>query len=90
MLLAGFIGVQFCLASWGDRHYMFTKNFTRDGEILNSDTQNIAEELFLPYWFWGGLILGMSILVMTYAFWRAWVRPLLTDGVTDGPELSAG
>lgn len=79
VLVAGFIGIQFCLASWSDRHYMFTKNFERNGETLNSDSQNIAENLLLPYWFWGGLILVISILIMSIAFWLAWIRPLMTD-----------
>lgn len=77
VVVAGFIGVQFCLASWSGRDYMFTKNFQRDGETLNSDTQNIAEEWFLPYWFWGGLVLAISLAIMAFAFWRAWIRPLL-------------
>jgi len=77
--LSGFIGIQFCLASWGTRDYMFTKNFQRDGETLDSDTQNIADEWFLPYWFWGGLILAMSVAIMTWSFYRAWIRPLRAD-----------
>lgn len=77
IVVAGFIGVQFCLASWADRHYMFTKNFERDGLTRNSDTQNIAENLLLPYWFWGALILATSILIMSFSFWRAWIRPLV-------------
>lgn len=77
IVVAGFIGVQFCLASWADRHYMFTKNFERDGLTRNSDTQNIAENLLLPYWFWGALILVASILIMSFSFWRAWIRPLV-------------
>lgn len=85
VLLAGFIGVQFCLASWQDRHYMFTKDFLRDGDRLNSDTQNIAEEWLLPYWFWGGLILAASIAIMTFAFWRAWIRPVVADLDIDLP-----
>lgn len=77
--VAGFIGIQLCLASWGDRHYMFTKNFVRDGEVNDSDTQNIADEWFLPYWFWGGLILALSIAIMAYSFYMAWLKPLTAD-----------
>lgn len=77
--VAGFIGIQLCLASWGTRDYMFTKDFTRDGERLNSDTQNIAEQWFLPYWFWGGLILAISVVIMAWSFYSAWIRPLASD-----------
>lgn len=79
VVLAAFIGIQLCLASWGTRDYMFTKNFQRGGEVIDSDTQNIADEWLLPYWFWGGLILAMSIAIMTWAFYRAWIRPLRTS-----------
>lgn len=79
IFIAGFIGVQFCLASWSDRDYMFTKNFMRDGETLDSDTQNIADEWLLPYWFWGGLILAGSVAIMSWAFWRAWIKPLVAE-----------
>lgn len=86
VMIAGFIGVQFCLASWADRHYMFTKNFMRNGETLDSDTQNIADEWLLPYWVWGGLILGLSVLIMSWAFWSAWIKPLLVDD--DSPAMA--
>lgn len=76
ILLTQFIGVQFAMSSWGTLDYMFTKDFRRDGQTFNSDTQNIAEELLLPYWFWGGLSAVLSALILAAAFWFAWVRPL--------------
>jgi hypothetical protein len=73
--LAQLIGVQFCLASWGSLDYMFTSRFVRDGRTVDSDTQNIADVLLLPYWFWGGLIAALSFAIMAYAIYRAWIRP---------------
>ncbi len=70
------IGIQFCLASWGTLDYMFTKNFRRDGQIIDSDTQEIAEVLILPYWFWGGLIALTSFAILGGSFYVAWIRPL--------------
>ena len=69
------LAVQLALASWSSRDYLFISGFERDGRVLDSDTQNIADELFLPYWFWGGLIGGLSILILIWAFWFAWLRP---------------
>ena len=70
------LAVQLALAAWSNRNYLFTKGFERDGRRLDSDTQNIADELFLPYWFWGALLGGVSLLVLVWAFWFAWLRPL--------------
>lgn len=70
------IGVQLCLAIWGTLDYLFTKNFVRGGQTFDSDTQNIADVLLLPYWFWGGLIAAISFAILTFAFYRAWIRPL--------------
>ncbi len=69
------LAVQLALAAWSNRNYLFTKGFERDGRRLDSDTQNIADELFLPYWFWGALLGGVSLIVLVWAFWFAWLRP---------------
>jgi len=75
VLVAQLIGIQFCLASWGTLDYMFTRDFVRDGQVIDSDTQEIAEVLLLPYWFWGGLIAATSLTIMGSAFYVAWVLP---------------
>ncbi len=74
--MAQLIGIQLAMASWGTLDYMFTKDFQRDGQTLNSDTQNISERLFLPYWFWGGLLFAVSLALLAAAFYVAWIRPL--------------
>jgi len=74
--LSQLLAVQLALASWSSRDYLFIKGFERDGRTLDSDTQNIADELFLPYWFWGGLIGALSVVILVWAFWVAWLRPL--------------
>jgi len=73
------LAVQLALAAWSSRDYLFISGFERDGRRLDSDTQNIADELFLPYWFWGALVGGVSILVLIWAFWVAWLRPLTNE-----------
>ena len=82
--LSQLVGVQFCLASWGTLDYMFTKNFERDGRVVDSDTQNIADVLVAPYWFWGGVVAAASAALMFWAFHRAWIRPFRAARV---PEL---
>lgn len=69
------VGIQLCLGSLGDLDYMFTKTFVRNGQVQNSDTQVIAEQLFLPYWVWGAVIGALSLVILVAAFDVAWVRP---------------
>ncbi|MDH3682532.1 MAG: M50 family metallopeptidase [Acidimicrobiia bacterium] len=72
--LTQLLGIQLCLASWGTLDYMFTRDFVRDGQRVDSDTQNIAEVLFLPYWFWGGVTAALSLAILAWAFYLAWLR----------------
>lgn len=77
IFVAQLIGIQFCVASWGSLNYMFTKNFYRsDGTLTDSDTQTIANVLLLPYWFWGGIIAGVSMAILAASFYLAWIAPL--------------
>jgi len=69
-----FVGIRFCLESLSDVDYMFTKEFTRAGEVRRSDTQAIAEQLGMTYWFWGAIIAAISFLILATAFYFAWMR----------------
>ena len=73
--VAQLVAVQLTLAAWSSRDYLFIKGFERDGQFFDSDTQNISDEMFLPYWFWGGLVGALSLLIVVWAFWVAWLRP---------------
>lgn len=75
VVLVQLLAVQLALAAWSSRDYLFVDGFERNG-FQKSDTQRIADELFLPYWFWGALLGGLSIVVLLAAFWFAWLRPL--------------
>jgi hypothetical protein len=75
LVVAQFTGIQLCLASLSSFDYMFTRDFMRGGVRQISDTQAIAEQLLLPYWFWGGLIALLSLAILMGAFWLAWLRP---------------
>ena len=74
-----FIGIRLCLESLSDVDYMFTRQFERDGQVMYSDTQQIAEHLLLPYWVWGVVVAGISFFILFSAFYLAWIRkPKLT------------
>jgi hypothetical protein len=75
IFVAQLIGIRLVLASWLSLDYMFTDEITLEGQRLSSDTGSIADALFLPYWFWGGLIAVLSALILIAAFYYAWVRP---------------
>ncbi len=76
--LTQLLAVQLALSAWSGRDYLFIDGFERNG-FQASDTQRIADELFLPYWFWGGLIGALSVVVLASAFWVAWLRPSTSD-----------
>ncbi len=73
-VLTQFVGIRFCLESLSDVDYMFTREFTRGGEVMSSDTQAIAEQLGMTYWFWGAVIAAVSVAILIASFYLAWVR----------------
>ncbi len=74
IFVAQLIGIQFCVSSFSTLDYMFTSTFLRDGREMNSDTQDISDALFLPYWFWATLIFLTSIAILGASFFVAWIR----------------
>lgn len=75
LFMTQLIGIQLCLGSLSSFDYMFTRDFMRDGQRLESDTQAIANHWLLPYWLWGALIAAASLAILLGAFYLAWVRP---------------
>lgn len=67
-----FLGVQACVSTYNQLSYLFTRAVQIDGQLLLSDSGQIARQLFLPYWFWGTLLGGISLgllaisLLLTY------------------------
>jgi hypothetical protein len=59
-----FLGLQCILSTYLQLNYLFTKQFERNGQVMTSDTQNIAANTFGTYWFWGGLILLVSFFLL--------------------------
>lgn len=67
-----FVGVRLSLESLSSVDYMFTKSFQRGGDLMSSDTQQIAEHLGFTYWFWGAMIAGICVTIVGSAYYLAW------------------
>ena len=59
-----FLGLQCILSTYLQFKYLFTKQFERHGQIMTSDTQNIAANTFGTYWMWGALIFILSGIML--------------------------
>ncbi|KOR34213.1 peptidase M50 [Planktothricoides sp. SR001] len=59
-----FLGTQACISTFHQLDYLFTHSVTIGGRNMLSDTGQIAEQLLLPYWFWGSLIAATSFLLL--------------------------
>lgn len=59
-----FLGVQLALSLYSDRHYLFTDYFTADGKKMASDTQNMADALIGPYYFWAVVCILVSLAAL--------------------------
>ncbi len=47
--------------------YLFAKSGNVNESSLASDTEIVARNLFLPNWFWAGLIIVLTILLLFLA-----------------------
>ena len=64
------IAIALCLSWFNDLDYMFSPGAIVGGVAHHSDTAAMAQALFLPYWFWGGVIacVSLSIAVVGVGF----------------------
>lgn len=70
-----FFGVQLALSVYTGGGYLFTQYVTiQNGQYTPSDTQQMSQALFLPYWFWGIACAAFSALVLLGGLWL-YVRP---------------
>ncbi|MCA8960432.1 MAG: M50 family metallopeptidase [Planctomycetes bacterium] len=68
-----FVAVQLALSVFVRADYLFTRSFRApNGAELLSDTQMMAQQLLLPYWFWGLVCGGSSLVILVIG-----VRPFL-------------
>ena len=62
-LLVPTIALTLCLSWFTDLGYMFSAYAEVDGVRHPSDSAIIAQALWLPYWFWGGVVALFSLAV---------------------------
>lgn len=53
-----------CLSWFTDLNYMFSAQAMVNGVANPSDSAVIAQALWLPYWFWGGVIAAFSLALV--------------------------
>lgn len=66
-LVLQFLGVSSMLSLYQNIGYFFIDKVEIDGKIMYSDTGYLQEYLFLPYWMWAIIILGISL----FAFYKS-------------------
>jgi hypothetical protein len=59
-----FLGIQSFISLYLSIGYLFSQGGVIEGRQFLSDTEVIAQNLFLPYWFWGGSILLLSVYLI--------------------------
>jgi len=59
-----FLGVQACISTFHQLDYLFSPGGVIGGEAILSDSSQMARNLLLPYWFWGGLMALASLLLL--------------------------
>jgi hypothetical protein len=72
-----FLAVQLALSVYSRGDYLFTAVAQTGAGAQPSDVANMADALFLPYWFWGAVCGLFSVAVVALgllAFWRS-TRP---------------
>lgn len=68
-----FLAVQLALSVFSRGDYLFTATAQTGAGPMPSDVAQMAQALFLPYWFWGFVCGGFSVAVLLFAlkiFWK--------------------
>lgn len=63
-IAAYFVGIQLALSVFSRGDYLFTPTAQTASGVMPSDVAHIAEALMLPYWVWGALCGGFSLLCL--------------------------
>ncbi|NJL28484.1 MAG: hypothetical protein HC897_11640, partial [Thermoanaerobaculia bacterium] len=73
-LVLVFLAVQLALAVFSRGDYLFTQTAQTAQGPMPSDVGQMAQALWLPFWFWGLLCGGISIAVLGYGLKAFWGR----------------
>ncbi|KOP27456.1 peptidase M50 [Hapalosiphon sp. MRB220] len=66
-----FLGVQACVSTYHQLDYLFSYSA---GPLGISDTAQIQQQLFLPYWFWGSVMAIASLIILVQSLRLAYRR----------------
>lgn len=69
-VILAFIATQLALSVFSRSDYLFTDKAHTSAGLMPSDVAQIADALFLPYWFWGALCGLFSIAVLIFGIKR--------------------
>lgn len=75
-MVVQFLGVQACISTYHQLDYLFMGNAMIGGQMMQSDTGQIANALLLPYWVWGGLIAAISFVLLAASLWVVARKPV--------------
>ena len=67
--VVAFLGVQLALSVFSRADYLFMEVATTGSGSHPSDVANMAESLWFPYWFWGGLCAVLSVAALACGCW---------------------
>ncbi len=67
-----FLGTQLALSVFSRGDYLFTAVAVTGAGTLPSDVAQMAQALWLPYWFWGGVCGVLSLAVLALGLRVAW------------------
>ena len=73
-----FLGASACLFTIVRADYLFINEIDGNPAAV-SDVGHISEHLLLPYWFWGGLILVISVIIMVGSLYLAFRNKKKTE-----------
>lgn len=72
VLSVQFLGVQACISTYHQLDYLFSPGAVIGSRRMLSDSAQIAQNLFLPYWFWGGLMALASVGILAQSLYWAY------------------
>lgn len=67
--LVHLLAVTLCLSWFSNLGYLFSSQAIVNGVSHPSDSAVIAQALWLPYWFWGGLMAAFSLACVLFGVW---------------------
>ena len=81
-----FLAVQLSLSAFSRSDYLFTAVAQTGAGAMPSDTAQIADALWLPYWIWGALIAVISLAVLGAGLWL-FARAIAPDSPGEVPSI---